>query len=375
MRLNRCWVWLVGVAGLFAARPGHALPVYARQFGVKCTACHTVPPALNNFGLAFKANFYNWPGKQGPKPKDPTKYFPVSGIAEFSLEKSFTEDHTTADFRELEFFASSGFKLTNRYRGGFFLNAVGVTTDDEEEAGGIENAFVALPFAGKSGEFAVTAGQFMPFMYQWNPLTELTDSAPAALEGPVFTRGRGGIRDEEGAFSFLGATPGVRLDYFDRRGQGTADGTYLTLGIPFRGGLAFNDTSDWGGANGVFLHGFRRWGWNSLGAFAYTQAGQHLEGLVGTYAVRPDLRLMGIGAIGHDREGITRRLAAEAEYLPNPYLGISGRLEVTGGSHDDVAPVFAVTYYPLQQHYVRLTGEVVERKGERGFFLIGRGQF
>lgn len=371
MRFQRVWLWLVGAVLLTAPKPGHALPIYARQYGVKCTACHVVPPALNNFGLAFKANFYNWPGNGGPKQKALTKYFPVSGIAEYSLEKSFTENHATAVFRELELFASSGFRLSDRFQGGFFLNTVAYTSDDEEKAGSIENAFVALPFAGKSGQFAVTAGQFMPFMYQWNPLTELTDSAPAALEGPIFSR-RG---NDDFSFSFLGASPGVRLDYFDRRGQGTADGNYLTVGVPFRGSLAFNDSSDWGASNGVFLHGFRRWGWSSVGAFAYTNAGQHLEGLIATHALRPDLRLMGIGALGHDRDGSTRRLALEAEYLPNPYLGLSGRLEVTGGSHDDVAPVFAVTYYPAKQHYVRLTGEVVERKGERGFFLIGRGQF
>ena len=41
--------------------PGHAIPAFARKFGVKCYTCHTVPPALNKNGYMFKRLGYRLP--------------------------------------------------------------------------------------------------------------------------------------------------------------------------------------------------------------------------------------------------------------------------------------------------------------------------
>ena len=51
-------------AMLFAALtalPAAALPVFARRYKTACTTCHTLPPQLNPFGLAFRANGYRLP--------------------------------------------------------------------------------------------------------------------------------------------------------------------------------------------------------------------------------------------------------------------------------------------------------------------------
>jgi len=42
-----------------------ALPVFARRYKTACTTCHVLPPQLNSFGLAFRANGYRMPPGEG----------------------------------------------------------------------------------------------------------------------------------------------------------------------------------------------------------------------------------------------------------------------------------------------------------------------
>src|SRR5271155_5185346 len=40
------------------SQPAHALPAFARKFGLRCSACHESWPMLNYFGQKFKDNGY-----------------------------------------------------------------------------------------------------------------------------------------------------------------------------------------------------------------------------------------------------------------------------------------------------------------------------
>ncbi|MBI3912138.1 MAG: hypothetical protein HY320_14560 [Armatimonadetes bacterium] len=381
------WPWLCAVF-VMVAGPSYAVPKFARQYGVDCHQCHSVPPRLNQFGLAFQANYFNWPGAEPPPRNDHFKRFPISGIAEYSLEDNRTEDTTTAKFRELEFFLTDGFQVSRQRQGGFFLNTIGVTTEEKERDWGLENAFAALPVVGRRGQWALAFGQMTPLTFQWDPVNSLTDSLPAA------------ISDQVNEFSFTEAMPGLRLDFFDHRGKrtsghlatedpenaremaemeyrGAADGSYLQVGMPFRGRLALNSDASLRGPLGPYLHAFHRRGYTTLGVFAFTHAGDHLEGLIGTHELRPNLYLLAAGAIGHDRRGSTRRLSLEADWVLTHMLAVTGRLEVLGGQRDEVAPALGVTYEPFEKPWMwlRLSAEVVQRKGERTFVLAARGMF
>ena len=46
------------LVGVIASRPAAALPLFARQTGAACAACHTVYPELTHFGRMFKLNGY-----------------------------------------------------------------------------------------------------------------------------------------------------------------------------------------------------------------------------------------------------------------------------------------------------------------------------
>src|SRR5579863_4121943 len=49
---------LLVVALMATAFPAHAIPAFARKYGLPCSACHEAWPMLNNFGQTFKDNGY-----------------------------------------------------------------------------------------------------------------------------------------------------------------------------------------------------------------------------------------------------------------------------------------------------------------------------
>src|SRR5487761_2017504 len=89
---------------LLIPQQGHAIPAFARKYGVKCYTCHTIPPALNKNGYMFKRLGYRMPPDEmdgsKPAPKitdlDANIKFDITKVIALILEGSFTEDHTKA---------------------------------------------------------------------------------------------------------------------------------------------------------------------------------------------------------------------------------------------------------------------------------------
>ena len=87
---------------VFAPQPGRAIPAFARKFGVKCYACHTIPPALNKTGYMFKRLGYRMPPdemdgtKPAPKIADLDKKikFDITNSLAVIAQGSFTVDKT-----------------------------------------------------------------------------------------------------------------------------------------------------------------------------------------------------------------------------------------------------------------------------------------
>jgi hypothetical protein len=79
---------MTGVGLLALTTRARAVPSFARQTGMDCTACHTVWPELTPFGRTFKLTGYTM-SKSGKKYQFPP---PVAGMAQFS----FT--HTNREF-------------------------------------------------------------------------------------------------------------------------------------------------------------------------------------------------------------------------------------------------------------------------------------
>ncbi len=95
------------VFGFFSLMPlpSHAIPAFARKFGVKCYTCHTIPPALNKNGYMFKRLGYRMPPDEMDGTKPAPKVSALDKDIKFSLTNSFalilqtsvTDDKTVAD--------------------------------------------------------------------------------------------------------------------------------------------------------------------------------------------------------------------------------------------------------------------------------------
>jgi hypothetical protein len=393
IRFRPLWLCLFTLGALVAGRPGYALPKFAREYGVGCESCHSVPPRLNAFGLAFQANHFNWPGGSPPAAGNALKAALPSATVTFRSVDDRTHSRSSTQFEELQLFFAGGFRAGMQRPGGYMASLMVATR--EEKAGNMEEAFASVPVAGRRGQLAFTAGQSSPLMYQWWHHTRLISTSPAALTlgsaGGEAAMGDGTMPGDHGsvphtahadgsgheaeAFSFGDHSPSLRLDYFSGRGNGTADGQYVTIGVPFAGQLALNREVKIGASQGLFGHAFQRWGPNTLGAFAYTHGGEHLEGLIGTRDLTPKLSLLGIGSLGENDMGAIRRLALEGEYLVSPRLALTARLEALGGAESDLGSIAALTFYPLKQRALRMTLQSNQQKGNRSLELWARGQF
>jgi hypothetical protein len=338
-----------------------ALPVYSRQYGVACSNCHSVPPRLNKFGYAFQANHFNWPGDKPLPRKDVSTYLPVTTLTTFSYVNDFSGRQETADFRSFEIFLSSGLGIDHGRKGGYFIDLTAASRDGTN--GGLDNAYVAFPLAGRRGQLSFLVGQATPLLFQYDPVNSLTDTLPYGLTEGI------------DAFAFAGSTPMLRLDYFDNRGKVSPDGNYLSVAAPFRGHLELTRNGTVGVESGVFAQAFHRWGFATAGVLAYLHKDSNMEGLIGTYAPRKDLYLTGTAALAHQPGINTTHLALEAEYLPTAQLAFTGRAELIGGGLSEVATVAALNYYPRKNQYLRLSAEVHQRRQDRAFDLTLRVQY
>src|SRR3569833_2619793 len=188
--------------------PSKARPIYSRRYCVDCETCHTVAPALNKFGMAFQANHFNWTAGKPPHHRQGLDAIPISVLDTYDSVRDNTFNTTTDEFNSFELFASNGFVTNHGDPGGYFVDYY--TGRGNFVWGQLGNAFVSLPVAGRHGEVAVTAGQFSPMTYQFEALNSLPRALPSALSTGA------------DAFSLTAPIPGVRLEYFDGRGQGTA---------------------------------------------------------------------------------------------------------------------------------------------------------
>jgi hypothetical protein len=104
---NLCIKALVFAGGLalLAPSPAHAIPAFARKYGVKCYTCHTVPPALNKNGYMFKRLGYRMPPDEMDGATAAPKVYELDKRVKWSLEGTFalilqaslTYDNTVAD--------------------------------------------------------------------------------------------------------------------------------------------------------------------------------------------------------------------------------------------------------------------------------------
>jgi len=354
----------IGSAWIGASdRPSKALPIYSRRFGVSCDTCHTVAPALNKFGLAFQANHFNWTAGKPPHNRLGLDALPISVLDTYDSVRNNTFNFTTDEFSSFELFASNGFVTNHGATGGYFVDYY--TGRGNFVWGQLGNAFVSLPVAGRRGEAAITFGQFSPMMYQYDGLNSLLHAQPAALSTGA------------DAFSLTAPIPGVRAEYFNGRGRGTANGLYVNAGIPFTGTLTFNNHSQVDGPRGFYVDAFERRDTYSYGLYSYRHDSNHTESLVGTYTPCPWANVTAAASEGRDVNGSGHQYSVQADLTPREDIGATVRLENTESPFEasTTFPVLGLTYYPGRQHVIRVLGQTIQNPHNRSSAIFLYGQF
>jgi len=75
---NRIAIWAAAVGNLLTLVPSaHAIPAFARKYGLPCSACHEAWPMLNNFGQTFKDNGYQLGNERDAPIYQEPSYWPV----------------------------------------------------------------------------------------------------------------------------------------------------------------------------------------------------------------------------------------------------------------------------------------------------------
>jgi hypothetical protein len=82
------WALALELVVLLFAQRAAAIPSYSRKYGTSCQTCHTVYPALNTFGEAFRRNGHRFPSQDGSLDSDAVKA-PSLPLGQEESEKSF----------------------------------------------------------------------------------------------------------------------------------------------------------------------------------------------------------------------------------------------------------------------------------------------
>jgi hypothetical protein len=342
--------------------PAHALPTFARQNGMSCNSCHSIAPKLTLNGLAFQANYFNWPGGS-PHLAKGLDSIPLSGLMTTTWGNSQNAP-TGAQFQALELFAAGGFNPYGEagHGGGYWFDYLAASNDGTRPSF-LDGAWVAVPLVGSHGQLSMRIGQFSPINYQWDGIATLTQTLPSALTDPIDN------------IALDASTPAVSLEYFSNRGQRTANGLYIDAGMPLGGHITLNQESRLYGPQGAYVHVFVRHGYNTRGVFAFRNGSATQEGLILTRQFTPQLSVLGIGAVGGDVGGNQQHLSAEADYVVSTSLAFSAQYDYIRGVVHDQYPVLTLSWYPASQHVLRLTGQSVLDGGNRSNTIFALVQF
>jgi hypothetical protein len=139
----RVSTWVLLGTFLLSSLAAHAIPAFARKYGLRCSACHTAWPELNDFGWRFKDNGYQLMNdRDAPIWLNPS-YWPVA----FRMTPNWHLERTN---RVAVDTAAGGTAETQITQHGFDNSGLDILT-----AGTLEKniSFLLVPSADETGAF------------------------------------------------------------------------------------------------------------------------------------------------------------------------------------------------------------------------------
>ncbi len=125
----------------------HAIPAFARKYGLECSACHTAWPELNSFGIAFRDRGYQLGNDRDAPIYQDLSYFPITFRITPNWHRENT-DHQPVD--ALPGVATSGLVNGKVTQSGFDLSGLDIWA-----AGTLTKniSFSVLPSSDSNGNF------------------------------------------------------------------------------------------------------------------------------------------------------------------------------------------------------------------------------
>lgn len=315
------WLVLVGIVMVgLASTAAEATPQFARAYGLSCTSCHTVAPALNERGLAFEARGYQMErGDRAPL----TDTIPLAMWITGRHERNRSAGWEETFLNRVELI--SGGPITDDLA--YFLEwrAVSFETRGDgslrDRSGRFEDAFVSWEFLDRH---TLTVGQHRS-LQQVDVSRRLSLTEPAAfstsVEGDRADRGR---IESLRAFAPSGRSPSITYEWQSIEGERPSDGLFHIVSVPFVGELSapltrqarreasFDLRAD--EPKGLYLETFYRQGLSSIGAHAFVDDDRYLLTGVGRLNIDNIFLTAAVGVDDHDRRRSRIRSSFEAEY-------------------------------------------------------------
>ena len=146
-RIGTCVLFVVVL--LTAVQPAHAIPAFARKYGLPCSACHQAWPMLNNFGQTFKDNGYQLGNDRDAPIYQQPAYWPIMLRVTPQWHR---ENNNRVAVDKVPGSGSSGLVESGVTSSGFDLNGIDIVT-----AGTLSKniSFFVQPFIGNGSSTAL----------------------------------------------------------------------------------------------------------------------------------------------------------------------------------------------------------------------------
>lgn len=352
------------VLGLFLLQFGSVagVPYFARKFNFTCTTCHTLPPALNQFGMNFVARGYRIDGLVPAHKTVPLAVWATQRVDHrqaLGVTKSFPT--------RLELI--SGGEFSDRVA--YFLEwrpvsfEVGPGGVLRDRSGRFEDLFLIFTL---SERFLVTAGQFR-MLAQWDVSRRLSLSTPVGFAAGVGGRPASDPRIQSlRSFSLEGRAPAVRFTAIGGSGPHPGDGWFHEWTVPFAGELSTPLTRQArteasfeleARPKGLFYETYRRRGLDSYGGSLFVGDDRWLANLTGQKQLGgAHFLYASVGTARFRTDLQDFRMSLGDYWIPRPWVALGVRLDHR--TADRLPPAFVPHlnfHYPGEKHTFMLVLE------------------
>ena len=322
---------LAGLACVFLASAvappaSQATPQFAREHQLRCTACHLLPPKLNEDGFAFQASGYVLPERLRLQRRVDAPEFATLPFAAW-LSGRF-EDQGSGGSNDLllpkvELITGGTLGEQWSYFAEWRIVSLSLNSDGslKDRGGRFEDLFVQRNVGTRQ---ALKVGQFRS-LNQVDVSLRLSPSEPLLFKNGLRTDSDPDPRiDSLLRFSPTSRSPSISYSFRSIEGRSASDGLFHYVTLPFVGEFSIPLSSEasknaslelQGPPKGAFLETFYRSGQNSVGGHFFYDDDAWLATILGTYNRRSVFVTAGLGVDDQDH-GVSRtRSSLEVEYL------------------------------------------------------------